>query len=505
MQFQSPIPLSCERRRRAFNPAAAIGALIVAVVAGPLAAQTAGPGHPSATTAFSALERQDYPAAIAAASDAVAREPANRGYRLALVDAYLGADRPGEALTALEPSRGDPSYEVQSRLGSALGRVDRHLDSATAFEAAASAAPDDASRAYAIRARTLSLVEGRDVARARSEYLSALAEGRLAGSDPMDLAVIAVAVGEDRTAQPLYAEAASSGRLSGRAALDAGYSARRAHNDPAAIDYFSQGIDDVSAGALALTPQTLFDVRRDVANLDRTWGANGSLSYGASGVASALPASAGSTDSLQAGLDVYRRLGGYRAGAPFEVFGRVFETLDASSGTTGSDSRQGWIGARSKPLTDANLVLEASRMVALGDNARDDWMVRASYSREQGTDMRVDRSAWPMWRVYADGSYIVDDQLGFGVIDARAGRSFAVDQNGRTVVSIFGAVSSNYDSSLPDAWAVGAGPGVSIRRWFRETPYAAPRSFIDFTLEYRVRLAGDERAEGVFATLSFNY
>jgi tetratricopeptide (TPR) repeat protein len=503
------------RRAPARRPVllAAVAAVLAAGLALPAAAQTstaspagqpAGPGYAAASAAFAALQRGDYPAAIAAATNAVAMEPGNRNYRLALVDAYVGAGQDEAALRTLEPLRQDPSYEVQSRLGSVLGQRDRQ-GAAAAFATAASTAPSADARAYAIRARVLALIEGGQVGQARSEYLAALASGSLIGSDPMDLAVIAVAVGEDRTAQPFYAEAAAAGALSGRAALDAGYSARRAHQDRAAIDYFSRGIDGVAAGSVEMTPEALFDVRRDVANLDRTWGGSGSISYGASSAASGIPTSPSSTDTLQAGVEVYRRLGGYRAGTPIDVFARVFETLDTTAGATGSESRQGWVGARWKPLAETNLVLEGSRMVKLGDAARNDWMVRASWSVEQGTDMRVDQRSWPMWRLYADASYIVNDQQTFGVVDFRAGRTFALSADGRTTASVFGSVGSNYDSALATSEAIGAGPGLSVRHWFRETAYAAPRSFVDLTVEYRFRLAGDDRAEGLFATLSVNY
>ena len=467
--------------------------------------QTAGPGYASATTAFAALERRDYAAAAAAASEAVRLEPGNRSYRLALVDAQLGAGRAQAALTALEPIRQDPSFEVQSRLGSALSELDQHAAAAAAFGAAGAAAPSANTRAYARRARVLGLIESENVDEARSEYMAALQAGTLEASSPMDMAVLAVAVGEDRVAQLFYAQADTAGLLSGSAALDAGYSARRAHEDQAAIAYFSHGIDGAATGTPELTVRALFAIRRDVANLDRSWGASGSISYGASNAASGIPTSPGTSDSLQAGVDVYRRLGGYRAGTPIDVFARVFETVDADSGATGADSRQGWIGARWKPLAHTNLVLEGSRMVKLGDSARNDWMVRALYSLEQGTDMTIDRRSWPMWRLYADTSYVLDDQQTFGVIDARAGRSFALSADNRTIVSVFGGIGMNYDSALARAEAVGAGPGVSLRRWFREAKYVAPRSFVDLTLEYRFRLAGDERAEGLFTTFSVNY
>lgn len=55
----------------------------------------------------------------------------------------------------------------------------------------------------------------------------------------------------------------------------------------------------------------------------------------------------------------------------------------------------------------------------------------------------------------------------------------------------------------PDAYS--AGVGGSIRYWFGETKYIAPPSYWELTLQYRFRLAGDKRAEGIFAQTSINY
>ncbi|MPN60932.1 hypothetical protein SDC9_208665 [bioreactor metagenome] len=46
--------------------------------------------------------------------------------------------------------------------------------------------------------------------------------------------------------------------------------------------------------------------------------------------------------------------------------------------------------------------------------------------------------------------------------------------------------------------SVGAGVGVSMRFWFREDRDHAPRSYLDLSLQYRARLAGDDRGKGVF-------
>ena len=53
--------------------------------------------------------------------------------------------------------------------------------------------------------------------------------------------------------------------------------------------------------------------------------------------------------------------------------------------------------------------------------------------------------------------------------------------------------------------SLGAGPGLTLRRWFRETDHKAPQSYIELTVQYRVRVSGDKRAEGVFASLTASF
>jgi hypothetical protein len=46
---------------------------------------------------------------------------------------------------------------------------------------------------------------------------------------------------------------------------------------------------------------------------------------------------------------------------------------------------------------------------------------------------------------------------------------------------------------------------VSLRRWFREDKYHAPRSYVDFTLQYRAHLAGDDRIRGPYVNALVSY
>ena len=82
--------------------------------------------------------------------------------------------------------------------------------------------------------------------------------------------------------------------------------------------------------------QTLFDIRREVAEIERRWGGYATFTYNAVGVApsSLLAPPAAGGNVLQAGFEAYWRppVIGYRNGRIFEVFARTFQTLADESG-----------------------------------------------------------------------------------------------------------------------------------------------------------------------------
>jgi hypothetical protein len=264
--------------------------------------------------------------------------------------------------------------------------------------------------------------------------------------------------------------------------------------------------------------QRRFEVKREVAELSRTWGSYLSLSYGGVGgtPGSMLqpPVTETGGDILQAGLELYWRppVIGARDGRLVELFGRVFETLshtgsDGRAAATGAQTRQGSLGIRWKPLSRHNLVFETGRLVKIGDQARDDWLLRAAYSTGYGTDLRLDRPSWWQWNLFGEVvSYPQSDQNILNV-ELRGGRSYRLPAlNERLVVSPLLVIGGGYDDALTTPRAFGVGSGVNFRLWLREDDYRAPMSYLDLSLQYRFRLAGDEdRAEGVFLTFTLAY
>lgn len=473
-------------------------ALVLALglsVAAPITAHAqTPPGAAAAARGYEQLAKGDAAAAAASAERAVTAAPGNLDYRLLWTDALLRAGRPAEALAALGPVSGLADYRVQTRRAEAAAKTGDKAQAAEAYAAAAPLATEAASREYLTRARILALVELDRRDQARDELRTAWKQGVLPGGSPLDAAMLAIAVGDDASAQQAFAAAEMAQPLSGRVALDAAYSARRAGRDRDAVRWFKQGLDTTPADQLP--PQQRFGIQREIATLERRWGASASISRGVTSTASS--STPGAENVVQAGAEVWRRLGGYNNGRPLDVFGRIYGALDADGGgATGGDTMQGWIGLRWKPFSQANLYLEGSKMIALGDLARDDVMLRVVGSAESGGDLRFDRDSWATWRIYGDLARLVEDEQTLGVLSGAAGWTWRTSERDMLTPGIGARL--YYDSLLGDEVAAGAGPRLGWRHWYGGDRYHAPSSYFDLYLGYDFSLAGGDRGEGVTA------
>lgn len=186
------------------------------------------------------------------------------------------------------------------------------------------------------------------------------------------------------------------------------------------------------------------------------------------------------------------------------------------------------------------------------------WMTYLTYGYYQGRELRVDVPSWLTIEGYAQGGYLWDDNsarytaysvdskgqrqqdLGsapgrlkrdqaFLSGELRVGRSFrATSISDKLVLFPYAVVGADwlwqksvasldglpgYGSQsvvLSDhgtSWSLGVGPGFNVRYWFREDHYNAPRSYLDFGVQYRTSIGGGEsdRAKGWFMNMTLSY
>jgi tetratricopeptide (TPR) repeat protein len=430
-----------------------------------------------------------------------------RNVRLALADSYLGAGDPQRAMDTLAPFA-DSSYDMGARRGFALQALKRSPEALDSFTSACASARSPRELAIALSARIALLAEMKRKEEARALFDQSLANGELRPLSSADIANLALTVGNDQVASQFNAQAYQEKLLRGRSVMDAGYLAARISRTKEAIGYFKSAIDAHYAGDLPLDPQELFAIRRQIAEMSRTWGAYASLTYSKTGAGpgAAFAASPSGSNTLQPGVELYWRPNGYENGSYLDVFFRAFETSYAQNGASGVKTTQGLYGLRFKPIGPVDLVFEVAHAFPLGDLARNDVLLRTAFFHGQGTDLRVDTWTWPTWQFYADFNRFMVSGETVASADLRIGQSYRLDAiNHNLVLFPHVGVFASYDNKLATVGAYSAGPGATMRYWFREDKYTAPMSYVDLTAQYRFRLGGDRRAEGPFGQVLVNY
>ena len=459
------------------------------------AAVPATPGYTAASAAYRAMEAHDNALALEQARPAAAAAPGNRDYQLLLMNAavanqrYDEADAAASAALALD-ARDAATLAQRASIRRNRGDVAGALQDGDAALALGGLPPATELRLLADAGRT---------AEARAKLASA--QGTIA---PLDLAYLASRLGDDKLANMAFAQADAGKQLPATALQDAGYAAVRVRRDGEAVDYFKRAIDADDALQLKMEPQMRYATRRTISEVERKFGVLASITYSRSGIGAPGfgVTNPGSNRTTQAGVEAYWRPWGFMNGRFVELFVRGFATLDSErGGATGGDSFEGAAGVRWKPLTTQNVVLSLSHL--FGNNASN-WLAQAAYSYDLGSDLRVDVPSWWTTRIAAEVGRYLQPAHNYGLASLMAGRSWRMG-DGRWVAFPHGVLAAEYDSTLARRSAFGAGVGVSFRRWFREDKYHAPQSYVDFTMQYRAHVGGDDRIRGPYVNALVSY
>lgn len=309
--------------------------------------------------------------------------------------------------------------------------------------------------------------------------------------------------GNNEYALELFLLAERNGGLTSLQYGDAGYIARRLFRNQEATRLFIASIQltiDEPDGENSLNPPLLFGLRRAVDDLNRNWGFIFSTITSEGG--ETAPGTFGQSGFTQAGMEIFYQPPsiGYRDGRQLQFFVRSFQTLDdKTGGAEGIDTNQGALGVRWKPLRDYNLVLTGERLFSIGKFANDDWLLRVGFSIDHGVDIQPFLKHWSYRTLFAEAAYFVDEERNIDNLETRWGHSFRLDVPKNLTVTPHLVFAADIDSAAESKVAAGIGIGTSLRWWFRETPYRAPASYIDLTVQYREGLIDDtNRQDGIF-------
>ena len=472
----------------------------------------------TAAKGYDALARGDNDGAVSFARDVVQRFPEEIAYRRLLVSALIAqgqyASARSAATEALALKGNDALLLVQrGQMRQRLGDKD--------------GARQDYAQALAVG--NLPLREQASLYAAMGQPQQALmrmqqarSAGELQPGDEVQIAYFLAQAGDDRGAVAEFKRLDRQNGLKPKEVQDAAYSAMRASDDVQAIAYFRRVLDYQKTGDLHMPDQQVFDTRRAVSDLSRQWGVTNTTTYrGASSTSGLSGAPTSSNDSVQNSTEVFWRPAGYNNARFVELYGRVTDTLwnKESGNDKGLDALQGAVGARIKPFSEYNVMAAFERTFPLaGSNARGDWLVRLGYGSSIGTDLRVDVPSWWTSNLYVEGGRYLQQKRNYVNSEWQLGRSIRMDSiSPRLVLFPHFVAAADYDSKMHSAVdalgrnktssgnAGGAGVGVGVRYWFRETQHKAPQSYVDFSVQYRAKVYGDDEAEGVFARLTYSW
>lgn len=469
-----------------------------------------------AAAGYASLARGDNDAAVNYARDVVRRYPQEIAYRRLLVSALIAQEQYAAARSAatealaLEGNDGTllaQRGQMRMRLGDKSGA---QQDFAQALAVGNLPLREQASL-YAALGQPGEALERMQQARDK---------GELKPGDEVQIAYFLSQAGNDRAALDEFRRLDRSKGLSPKETQDAAYTAMRAPDDVQAIAYFTRVLDYQQTGDLQMPDQQVFDTRRAVSDLSRVWGVTNTTTYrGASTTNGLSGAPSSSNDSVQNSTEVFWRPAGYRDARFVELYGRVTDTLwnKESGNDKGLDALQGAVGVRIKPFSEHNVMAAFERTFPLaGSKVDGDWLMRLGYGASIGTDLRVDVPSWWTSQFYAEGGRYLQDKRNYFNSEWQLGRSIRLDRiSPRLVIFAHVVAAVDYDSKMHsevDAMgrnktsgdsAGGAGVGIGVRYWFRETRHKAPQSYIDFSVQYREKVFGDDSAQGVFARMTF--
>ena len=324
------------------------------------------------------------------------------------------------------------------------------------------------------------------------------------------LAYLYRAQGRDAEAVPEFDTALRLDPAPAQVHADLGYAlVSTAENDQAALS-FREAIDRASAEAApqAAPPlereRQLYGWRREVAQLEST--VTGSAYYvhapdvsspsdSANPVGDQFPASGAGAELAYRPPKI-----GFRDGRTLQLFGRVFWTAEDGPAPEG-DTVQAGLGVRYKPFASQNLVLSGERLVAIGSDARNDWLLRAGYSFSSSADLEPGRDRANYTSLYADAAVIPTSELPlFLTGELIQGISFnALPQT--AVIPHLLAAGNLVDDEGGNSSGLYVGLGLRLKAWPLETKYQAGRIALTMDVQYRQQVVGNRDDSGVVVRL----
>ncbi|MBF6615147.1 MAG: hypothetical protein ITG07_00295 [Candidimonas sp.] len=262
-------------------------------------------------------------------------------------------------------------------------------------------------------------------------------------------------LGQPAQAHADFSRARDTGEAPVRLTIDDGYAMAAAGDRRAGASALKEALDKADAGQLPLTADERLNLRQNIANMDREWGAYVSAGYrGARAATSGLGGSpiAALGDAGFSTAEIFWRPAGLlnSSSSVFELYGRLSNTLhdtgtdvaqsidacgnqyaaESYRSVSGIPSTVGALGLRFMPSSDLGLTFGLERRANIGSRARigsatpyecsqgiagkeyemdrtdGDWMAYLTYAYYKGTELRHDAPHWLRVEAYVQAGYL---------------------------------------------------------------------------------------------------
>jgi bacteriophage N4 adsorption protein A len=205
------------------------------------------------------------------------------------------------------------------------------------------------------------------------------------------------------------------------------------------------------------------------------------------GMSSSSLFSGGGVIPSQGGVEISFQPGqiGFRDDKIFQVFARTLWSNEPQSLTIDENSVQVGVGVRYKPFRSQNILVSAERLIAVGSNAINSWLFRASYGWGTGYELRPGQHLWNNTQVYGDVGLFTRNG-GTGAYYAEARQGLTLNLHDRILVTPHIVLDGR--NQTPDRLGVSyleGGAGVAIKYLFNASRYETHRANLEFLIEYK--------------------
>lgn len=233
-------------------------------------------------------------------------------------------------------------------------------------------------------------------------------------------------------------------------------------------------------------------LRQQIATMTRDWQLNAYQSVRNSEDQQGAGRAVGSGALLsQGGLEFQMPVPGlgYQDGKILQLESRLLWSNHPGTLAIDSKTLQGTLGLAYKPFKDQDGYLRLERLVRVGDQSQNNWLLHASWGMSDGWGWNPVKSHWNYSTVYVDAGVLLQhEQTRSLYMEARQGHAFAVAE--RTVLTPHLVLAGRVQR--PDATRVSyieAGAGLSLKTGFNGSRYVAERSSLELLLQYRKPIA----------------